>query len=562
MTTVMKPNKRYISTVRFVAATVAIVMFTATACNDDFLDKQPLDQLSTATFWNTERDALLALTGVYNLEDNTNATAAKQQYSFWNQDTHLRVLEATTDNGFEKDANVTDFNNGNMAPSYGVISELWRTSYLKIAKCNNFLENIDAVTMDDAKKAIMKAEVQTVRAFDYFNLFFFWGDVPLVTTILTVDESNKVSRTPRQEVVDFVIAELTAAAAVLPVTRPDAERGRITKGAALAILGRVQMAEKKWNDAKATYRSIMDLGVYGINPTYKELFEDDNEHSNEIIMTSVRMNDSYGNSVQLSCLGFTWGGFHHYSPYNELVEEFECIDGKPITESPLYNVDSPYNNRDPRLYATVLIDRRSRFRNILYVAHPDSSATKYPDQVTRRPWSGYLLNKFADEDFTGNVRAYGADFVMVRYAEVLLSYLEASIESGSGITQALLDETINRTRRRATVNMPAVTEMDPAKLTTILRRERRVELAWEGLRLYDLFRWRIAHINLKGKVHGMKICTSLQAPTYTKFKVNANGYYFCEETFFRESVDYLWPIPQSERDVNRNLTQNPGYSGG
>ena len=107
--------------------------------------------------------------------------------------------------------------------------------------------------------------------------------------------------------------------------------------------------------------------------------------------------------------------------------------------------------------------------------------------------------------------------------------------------------------------MPPVTETNPDKLTTILRRERRVELAWEGLRLFDLFRWRTAHILLKGRFHGMKICSKEKAPGYTKVPVNADGYYFCEETFFRENVDYLWPIPQAERDVNKNLTQNSGY---
>jgi hypothetical protein len=336
----------------------------------------------------------------------------------------------------------------------------------------------------------------------------------------------------------------------------------MTKGAALAILGRVQMAEELWNEAKATYKQIIDLNVYSIDPRFKELFEDGGENSPEIVMTSVRMPDVYGNSILLSSLGFTWGGFHHFSPYNELVEQFECIDGLPITESPLYNVDDPYANRDPRLLASIMVDRVSKFKNILYVSHPDSSATKYPDQLTRRPWSGYLLKKFADEGYSGDVRTYGADFPMVRYAEVLLSYLEANIESGTAITQGLLDETINKVRGRAEVSMPPVTETDPTALTTVLRRERRVELAWEGLRLYDLFRWKIAHVNLRGKVHGMKLVSSAQAPSYTKFPVDENGYYVCEETFFRENVDYLWPIPQSERDVNPKLTQNPGYSGG
>lgn len=543
------------------ALSLALTTICISGCDDDFLDKQPLDQLSTATFWKSESDAMLALTGIYHLE-GTNSSGAKQQYSFWNQDTHLRVFEATTDNGFEKDDNVTDFNNGDMAPSNSVISGLWENAYRKIAKCNNFLDNIQSVDMNAERKAMMTAEARTIRAFDYFYLSFFWGDVPMPTTMLSVNAANNITRTPKQEVVDFVMSELSSAAADLPTTRPDNERGRITRGAALAILGRVQMAEGLWEEAKATYKQIIDLNIYSIDPRFKELFEDGGEHSSEIIMTSVRMPDVYGNSILLSSLGFTWGGFHHYSPYNELVEEFECTDGKPISESPLYDVDNPYENRDPRLYATILIDRKSTFKNILYVSHPDSSATKYPDQLTRRPWSGYILKKFADEGYSGNVRTYGCDFPMVRYAEVLLSYLEANIESGTPITQALLDETINKVRGRAEVSMPPVTETDPAALTTILRRERRVELAWEGLRLYDLFRWRIAHLKLVGKVHGMKLCTSAEAPTYTKFPVDENGYYVCEETFFRENVDYLWPIPQSERDVNPKLTQNPGYSGG
>lgn len=557
----MKANKSVISDIRVAVLLAVLSIAILSGCEEDFLDKQPLDALSTATFWKTENDAMMALTGVYYLE-GYKGNGLKQTYSFWNQDTYLRVFEATTDNGFEKDDVVTDFNNGDMAPSYRVVSTLWKNAYHKIAKCNNFLDNIDAVDMDPNRKAVMKAEVKTIRAFDYFNLEFYWGAVPLVTTVLTIDEANNVTRTSRQEVVNFVIEELKNAIIDLPITRPDSERGRITKGGALAILGRVQMAEQLWQDAKNTYKQIIDLGVYAIDPRFKELFEDGGEDSPENILTSVRMENDYGNSLLVSCLGFTWGGYHHYSPYNELVEEFETIEGKTINESPLYDHDKPYENRDPRLYATFFIDKVTTFKNILYVSHPDSSATKYPDQLTRRPWSGYGVKKFADEGYTGNIRTYGGDFNMVRYAEVLLSYLEASIESGGAITQQLLDETINKVRGRAEVSMPPITETDPASLMTILRRERRVELAWEGLRLYDLFRWRIAHINLRGRFHGMKLCPVAEAATYTKFPVNENGYYFNEETFFRENVDYLWPIPQTERDVNPNLTQNPGYSGG
>lgn len=550
-------KKSSVNKYRFVIVLLSISAIVLTGC-DSLLNKNPLDSLSNGTFWKTEGDALLALTGVYQ-QNKLTGTNAKQSFDLWNQDAYLRLFEATTDNGFEKDNAVTDFNNGDLAASYQPVMDLWTTTYIKITKCNNFLENIDNVDMDMNKLAEMKAEVKTIRAYDYFWLAFLWGDVPLVTKILTVDEANSVFRDKRESVIDFVVEELKSAIPDLPVTRPDKDYGRITKGAALAILGRVFLAEKKWEDAKTIYKQIIDLGVYSIDARFSDLFIEKGENSKEFLLVSKRMPDIYGNSILLSCLGFTWGGYHHYSPYNELVEEFECVDGLPISESPLFDPEKPYEHRDPRLLKTVFVDNISVFKDILYIAHPDSSPNVYQDQLTRRQWSGYMVRKFCDEDYNGNLNVYGCDFPMIRYAEVLLSYLEANIESGAPVTQNLLDETINRVRGREEIKMPPVTETNPDKLTTILRRERRVELAWEGLRLFDLFRWHTAHIILKGRFHGMKICSKKEAPNYTKVPVNTDGYYFCEETFFRENVDYLWPIPQAERDVNKNLTQNTGY---
>ena len=319
------------------------------------------------------------------------------------------------------------------------------------------------------------------------------------------------------------------------------------------------MAEKRWTEASNTYKQIIDLGVYIIDPDFTNLFLIAGENSKEIILSSKRMPNVYGNSILLSCQGFTWGGYHHYSPFNGELEDFECIDGKPIDESPLYDVDNPYANRDPRLLKTFFINGLTVYKGQLFVSSPDSSASKYPDQLTRRPWSGYMVLKFCDASYNGDIREYGCDFPMIRYAEVLLSYLEANIEAGTSITQDLLDQTINKVRGRAEINMPPVTETDPVKLTVILRRERRAEFAWEGLRLYDLYRWHTAHILLNAKFYGMKLCTTAEAPTYTKFPVDEHGYYYVKQKNFRENIDYLWPIPQSERDVNSNLTQNPGY---
>ncbi|MDR1602206.1 MAG: RagB/SusD family nutrient uptake outer membrane protein [Tannerella sp.] len=519
------------------------------------LDKDPLDSLSTGTFWKTESDAMLGLTGVYKVVGGL----SQQNWDLWSQLACLYLFEATTDNGFEKDNHVTDFNNGSLASTYSPVSGLWANTYTHISRCNNFINNIDAVQMNSGKSAEMKSEARVIRAYDYFHLAFYWGDVPFTTQILTVNEANSISRTAKSEVMDFVIKELQESIPQLPATRPDDEYGRITKGGALAILGRVLMAEKRWAEARDVYKQIMDLNIYIIAPNFKEIFIEKGETSKEHILVSVRMQDLYGTPMLRGCHGFDYGGYHWFSPYNELIEEFECIDGKPVTESPLYDPENPYENRDPRLYISIGINGLTVFKNKLYISHPDSSAVKYQDQVTRRPWSGYLLHKFSDGDYAGDITQYGGDFPMIRYAEVLLSYLESCIESGVPITQDLLDATINKVRGREEIQMPPVTETDPVKLTVILRRERRVELAWEGLRLYDLFRWRIAHDKLKGTFTGMKVCPASEAANYKTVKVDAKGYYFCEETYFRENVDYLWPVPQSERDVNPNLTQNPGY---
>ena len=208
------------------------------------LDKYPLSSLSTETFWQSENDAMLGLTGAYRVAGGT----GQANWDFWNQVAVINLFESTTDNGFEKDNLVTDINNGSLASTYSPINSVWRNTYTQIARCNNFLENIDDVPMNSDKLAEMKAEVKVIRAYDYFNLYFYWGDVPLTTNVLTVNEANNITRTDRNEVRDFVIKELQESIPQLPITRPDQEYGRITRGGALAILGRVLMVEERWEE--------------------------------------------------------------------------------------------------------------------------------------------------------------------------------------------------------------------------------------------------------------------------------------------------------------------------
>jgi len=519
------------------------------ACND-MLETVPLDQLSTDTYWSNENDAKMALMGVY----ANGSVGSRGNIGFRVFDTYL-TLDAMTDNGNEKDQILTHFNNGELTSSNSTVLNLWKASFENIGRANNLIENIDRVPMDAAKINMMKAEAKFLRAYMYFNLVTYWGDVPLVTKVLSIAEANSIERTSKSEVVNFLLTDLTEAISHLPLTRPDAEYGRVTKAGALAIKARILMAEKRWSEAAATYKEIIDSGLYTIDDDYKRLFVAGNERSNEIILAIKYREDNYRTEIQRSVVPFQFGGWHQYNVFNELVESYWMTDGKTIQDSPLYDPKKPYDNRDPRMDMSIFIPGRTLWKGQLFVLHPDAGGAW---RLTDRDWSGYGLKKFADETHTAAINNYGGDYPMIRYAEILLGYLESKLEAGDVIDQNLLDLSINRLRKRATVNMPSVTETNPAALREIVRRERRIEMAFEGLRLYDLHRWGISHQVMKGQFHGMKLTDN--PANYTALPVNENGYFRYIIKNFRQNVDYLWPIPQREIDINPNLNQNPGYN--
>lgn len=519
------------------------------SCSNDIFDKQPLDQVSDATFWKTSNDAKLALTGCY-----YTGGGGWRGEDYWTPRS-LVYLDLMAGNGSEKEGIPDMITDGTVYSGYGEVSAYWSNAYGKIATCNNFMDHIDAINLDANTKAMYKAEVRALRAYEYFNLALYYGDVPLTTTVLSLEEANKVKRTAKAEVWSFCETELKEASEALPNTRSSSEIGRLTSGAALALLGRLQMAEKKWSDATATYKKIIDQNVYEIDSRYNELFTVTGEDSKEIVMRSCYIEDDYSHVMLQYLYPETWGGWHQFSPYNELAQDFECTDGKTINESSLYNEDKPYDNRDPRLFYTLMVSGYTTFKGKVYNADPKSSSADRFGKYSA--WTGYSIRKFMDESFSGNLMNYGGDFPMIRYAEVLLSYLESKLEAGDAITQDLLDNTINKVRGRAAVKMPAVTETNKDKLRTIVRRERHVELAFEGERYYDILRWGIAAQELNHQFHGMKLTTD--PANYSDFKVDEKGYALAQKRNFKAGINELWPIPLSEIQINSNLTQNPGY---
>lgn len=524
---------------------------------DSILDVNPSDELSEATFFQDESDARLALAGVYSVGGSQ---ANDSRDSFWKHNTYIRFIEGVSDNGNEKDDWVNTFTNGTLTATNSDVENLWTGTYERIVKANNFLDNIESVEMDSDLKSEMIGEVKFIRAYEYFWLSQLWGGVPLITNVLTIDEANNVSRDSKETVVNFTLEELTQASESLPVSRPTSEHGRIIKSAALALKGRLLMAEESWTEAAQTYREIIDLGIHSIDSRWHELFLEEGDFSDEIILSIKSKRDGANTAMQRTVQPFQYGGWHQANVFTNLVKDFDMVDGQSIDESPLFDPENRYENRDPRLDMSFFIHGKTIFKDQPYLMHPDSEDA--PFRLRDRDWTGIGLKKFADENFDGSMTNYGGDFPLIRYAEVLLSYLESLLESGQSINQSVLNETINKIRGREAVNMPPITATNVDELRDIVRKERRIELAFEGLRFFDLLRWGIAAERLTGKFYGMQLTTDpdiISTGTFDGMEIDDEGFFFYRSKAFREGINEKWPIPQSELDINPNLEQNPGY---
>jgi len=533
---------------------LVIILMAQTGCEKEWLTENPLSELSEVEFWKTADDALLALTGVY-------------QYAAWNGSEemgHARPFSWATDEGrFKTGLGIWTAGQFFEPTESYVVTGLWQYAYRNIYRCNYFLENIEKVTMDAAKKKEYIAEVRFLRAKEYFWLGKNYGGVPLVTKVLTPAEANSQTRNTRQEIVDFTLTELTAAAPDLPATRPAGESGRVIKAAALTFKGRLLMIEKRWSEAAAAFKEIMDLGVHVIHPDFKGIFLEANNLSKEIIYSLACVEGTtYDNRYyQRNRKPGIYGGYDEQNIYQEQVDAFLMTDGLPIEESPLYDPANPFANRDPRLYETTYLPGYTIFNGTLYEGHPDKVKGNFGIKALVGA-TGYHCKKYNIDNWTGNVW-HGGDYIYIRYPEVLLSYLESKLEAGDAISQALLDQTINLVRTRPTVNMPAVTETDPAKLRQIVRRERQTELANEPhIRFMDLNRWGLWPACMERKFHGMKLTDD--PANYTAYPVEKTGPYAghlisWDRTGHFKSNNILMPIPQYERDINPALEQNPGY---
>lgn len=538
--------------IKYTTACLLICMFTCVSCD---LERFPLTQFSEDSFWTSESNATLALTGIY--KTNILFNAPEFSPTDWWSYGGLVFLEFPTDNAYDRRGSNSNFykmTNGALLPSNGYVNGYWVNSYAKIARCNRFLDGV-AKLSDEAVRKRLAAEARFIRASQYFYLSQFFQDVPLVTKVLTKDEANAVKKATQAEITDFIIKEFSEAAIDLPrfkdLTKD--ETGRASKQAVLAFLGRTCLGVKKYAEAASIYKQIMDLGDNNIDPDYRSLFLPVNENSNENIFSMQYLQDLAGNGMPQHALPVKDGGWSLVNVAAGLFEAYEFTDGTSFSyESKLYNPKNLGENRDPRLDYTIYYDG-AVFKGTVYDCHPDHAES--PDKIAggQTTQTGFMLRKYLDETYSGNLNGYGGNIPIIRYAEILLSFLEAKLEAGDAITQSLLDETINKVRGRASVNMPPVKETTPALLRPILRNERRVELGMEGIRYWDLLRWGIVHEALSGYVFGAPFPGSKTTSPVPDGTVDKYGRWYVNQRAFRQDQDYKWPIPQGEQDINPNL---------
>lgn len=541
--------KKYLS---IIAA--ALLMGSFSSCSD-FLDRYPLEELSDESFWKTEKDAEMAVSNLYNVLPT------------WDVDEAINSDDAV--HGIKWAAG--NQSKGVYDPSdYG-----WSGEYGYIRQANLILEKIQEMDLSEDAYKKLEGQARFFRAYTYFTLIRSFGAVPYIDKPLELTDVENITRTSKDEVYAKVMEDFDVAIANLPVQWDDTNSGRITKGAAMAMKARAALYYNNWQTAMDEAKKVMDLGQYELydkdnTGRYKELFWEVADGCDEFIL-SVQFNAPTRTHYLIGWECFPTLGWGGLNPTQSLVDAFEDINGAPIANSTIYDSTNPFANRDPRLEVNVLHDGETMYGVTIKVAPLSSSGNTGIGQHGDATATGYYQQKWLDPSIDPQSTGWdmGKDWVVIRYAEVLLTYAEAKNEL-SPLDPSAFDA-VNQVRRR--VGMPDLQNTDPTKPTYCgtqddLRKriwnEWRVEFALEGgKRQWDIRRWGIAKDVLNAPFEGLRY-TLVDDPNAPKGDNGKKCILYVGEPLkltgsHYEDHNYLLPIPQTEIDLNPKLEQNPGY---
>ena len=523
---------------------LAIPAAMSTGCSEDFLDRAPGDALSPSTFWKTEKDADLALTGCYNLMSDIYRAEAMW---YW---------DCTSDNAynFHTHEGYRMIANGSMAASNSGVSYF---SFLDIRTYNEYLQMENTIEFSsEAKREQYRAEVRMLRAMSYFWKVLCYGDFPFTDKVFTSLEESMIEKTPKATILAFIKSELDDCIDALPETNAI---GRVTRSAAQAFLMRVNLLTGDYAGAESMASTIISDGNYAMpDLSYEESFFKANQYNSEVIFTTEHIKPGYVMWFG-AYMSNGYGGWSSIVPTKDLVDAYETKNGLTTDEDPTFDPENPYVNRDPRLRATILYPGQvygiysNGFRSLVK-GDVDHGLTANNATHTGFNFKKFYSNLSEFDDYWSAER----NFPVLRYAEVLLSYAEAKIEQGE--VDASVYDAINQVRTRA--GMPNVDEAKyntADKLRELVRRERRVEFAYEGMRRWDIIRWGIAKDVLNQpllRVEG-ELLTTKNAEG--DFDVKITNTAKEEDRTFTVGKNELLPIPQGILDANPQITQNPGY---
>lgn len=517
------------------------------------LDRYPLEELSDGSFWKTAGDAQAAVSQLYNYLPET----ASMMDETINSDDAIHGIKWAA---------------GSLA--YGIYDPAnfgWKSNYAAIRKANLVL--MKAPEIEGAAAADINpimGEAYFFRAYEYWTLIRDYGRVPYVDHPLELSEQDDIVQSERDDVLKKVYADYDKAAELLPATWGAADYGRVTKGAALGMKSRAALYYGDYATALAAAKAVKNLGVHSLwTGDYADLFREAADGCSERLL--VRNFVEGAGTWEQYYIGFEsfptigWGGI---DPTQSLVDAFECTDGLSIKESPLYDPTDPFKNRDPRLEVAVLHDGETYTYESLdgpvsKTIHVAPVSENYPQGIGTHgdaTATGYYQQKWLDptKDPQDDNQGWdcGMDATIMRYAEILLTIAECENELNGPTAEAYA--AVNEVRGR--VGMPALPAgLSKEQFRARVRNEWRVEMCMEeGLRQWDLRRWGIAKevYNNLDNWNGISLLLNADG-SYTLYQGTPYRYYDSAPGY--ADHNFVYPIPQTEIDLNPNLQQNPGY---
>ena len=560
-------NAKFFSYI-YISAAINIA-FTLSSCNG-FLDREEdsfIDKTATFDSYNRTKQYL---TYAYTLlPDGLNRFSREAMLASATDDAEFAI----------ESAEIQQFNNG----SWNALNnpdDVWNRYFSGISKCCTLLENTNHVNLDisrlDPDKQVeyanslkdirmWRAEARFLRAYFHFELLKRYGPIPIVTSTLSIN--GNYENTPRptmKEVVDFIAKECDIAADTLELTpwrNVNDAFGRATKGAALALKSRLLLyaasplyvdfgdtneANKPtdiamWKSAADAAKAVIDLNQYELASSYADLFKNDFQNKEYIFVRRYAANSDF----EKSNFPVSFGGKGGTNPSQNLVDDYEMLDGTPFDWNDPAKAAQPFENRDARLGATILMNM-APFKGKKVATYPEGADASPNPNATK---TGYYLRKFLNEDV--NIQTGGSSsghvVPLFRLAEIYLNYAEALNECDP--TNPDIALYLNKVRNRA--SLPNVSALSQEQMRAVIQHERRVELAFEEHRSWDVRRWKIASSTLGAPLMGVQIERKpLGGYTYMPVKV--------EQRVFQPKM-YWYPIPQSEVLKLKQWKQNNGW---